>query len=202
LEAHPEVASLNVGPLAWRTKLRKRSPPLSGRDDDVYMDSIWPPTFTWKETEIFAQAMLDRRIKPEIEIYHPGQFSLAYNLIDKGLLRSPLLLQFVMGAPSGVLPTPRNLFSMLDHVPSDSVVSVIGVGFHQLPLTAIAIAMGLHVRVGLEDNIYYSKGVLCRNNAQLVERAVRIARELNRRIATPKETREMLGLDPNPTSYS
>jgi 3-keto-5-aminohexanoate cleavage enzyme len=202
LDADPEIASLNTGVLAWKTKLRKRSPPLTGRDEDVYMDSIWPPTFSWGESEIFAQAMLDRKIKPELEIYHPGQFAVAYSLIDKTLIASPFLFQFVMGAPSGVLPTPRNLLSMLDHVPPGSIVSVIGTGLHQLSLTTIAMAMGLHVRVGLEDNIYYSRGVLCRNNAQLVERTVRIAKELNRQIATPKETREILGLDPTPKKYT
>jgi 3-keto-5-aminohexanoate cleavage enzyme len=202
LDADPEIASLNTGPLAWKTKLKKRSTPLSGREEDVYMDAIWPPTFTWRETEVFAQAMLDRKIKPELEIYHPGQFAVAYNLIDKALVTSPFLFQFVMGAPSGILPTPQNLLSMLDHVPRGSIVSVIGTGLHQLSLTTIAMAMGLHVRVGLEDNIYYSRGVLCQNNAQLVERAARIANELNRRVATPKEAREMLGLDANPKTYS
>jgi 3-keto-5-aminohexanoate cleavage enzyme len=201
LDADPEMASLNMGPLAWKTKLKKRSAPLSGRDDDVYMDAIWPPTFTWRETEVFAQAMLDRNIKPELEIYHPGQFALAYNLIDKELVNSPFLLQFVMGAPSGILPTPQNLLSMLNHAPTGSIVSVIGIGPHQLLLTTIAIAMGLHVRVGMEDNVYYSKGVLCRSNAQLVERTARIANELNRRIASPKETRQMLGLDITPKEY-
>jgi 3-keto-5-aminohexanoate cleavage enzyme len=83
---------------------------------------------------------------------------------------------------------------MLSHVPLGSIVSVIGIGPFQLPLTTIAIAMGLHVRVGLEDNIYYKKGVLAKSNAELVERTVRIAKELNREIATPTQTREMLGL--------
>ncbi len=201
LDADPEVASLNLGPLAWRAFLKKREPPLSGRPTDVLMDSIWPPTFSWAESELYAKTMLERNIKPELEIYHQGQFQLFYNLIEKDLIRKPYLIQFVMGAPSGVLPTPANLISMLSHVPRGSIVSVIGVGPFQLPLTTIAIAMGLHVRVGLEDNIYYRKGELAKSNAQLVERTVRIAKELNREIATPAQAREMLGLPKEPKKY-
>ncbi len=201
LDADPEIASLNMGPLAWKALLKKREPPLSGRPNDVLMDSVWPPTFSWAETTLFAQRMLEKNIKPELEIYHQGQFQLVYNLIEKNLIRKPFLLQFVMGAPSGVLPTPNNLLSMLSHVPLGSVVSAIGIGSYQLPLTTIAIAMGLHIRVGLEDNIYYKKGVLVKSNAQLVERAVRIAKELIREVATPAQAREMLGLPKEPKQY-
>ena len=201
LDADPEIASLNLGPLAWKAKMKKREPPLSGRPNDVFLDSIWPPTFTWAETELFAKEMLQRNIKPELEVYHQGQFQLLQNLIRKNLIRKPYLIQFVMGAPSGVLPTPGNLLSMLSHVPLGSIVSVIGVGAHQLPLTTIATAMGLHVRVGLEDNIYYKKGVPCQNNAQLVARTARIAKELNREIATPTQVREILGLQREPKQY-
>lgn len=201
LEANPEIASLNLGPLAWKAHLKKREPPLSGRPEDIFMDSIWPPTFSWRETELFASRMLEKKIKPELEVYHQGQFQLLYNLIEKNLINPPYLIQFVMGAPSGVLPTPNNLISMLSHVPEGSIVSVIGIGPFQLPLTTIAIAMGLHIRVGLEDNIFYKRGVLAKNNAQLVERAVRIAKELNREIATPAQAREMLGLPKEPKKY-
>jgi len=201
LDADPEIASLNMGPLAWKALLKKREPPLSGRDNDVLMDSVWPPTFSWKETEIFAQKMLEKNIKPEMEVYHQGQFQLVYNLIDKGLVKPPYLIQFVMGAPSAVLPTPHNLISMLYHVPPNTVVSVIGIGAAQLYMSTLAIAMGLHVRVGLEDNIYYRKNELAKSNAQLVERVVRIARELNREIATPEQARKMLNIPLEPKQY-
>jgi 3-keto-5-aminohexanoate cleavage enzyme len=201
LEADPEIASLNMGPLAWRAFLKKREPPLSGRPEDVLTDSVWPPTFSWKETELFAQRMLEKNIKPELEVYHQGQFQLVYNLLEKNLIRQPVLIQFVMGPPSAVLPTPQNLMSMLYHVPPNSVVSVIGIGPHQLPLSTIAVAMGLHVRIGLEDNIFYRKGELAKSNAQLVERVVRIAKELDRPIATPAQAREMLGLPKEPKKY-
>jgi 3-keto-5-aminohexanoate cleavage enzyme len=201
LEANPEIASLNMGPLAWKALFKKREQPLSGRPDDVLMDSIWPPTFSWNETELFAKRMLEKNIKPEMEVYHQGQFQLVYNLIDKYLVKKPYLIQFVMGAPSAVLPTPSNLISMLVHVPQGSIISVAAMGPFQLLLTTIATATGLHVRVGLEDNIYYKKGELAKNNAQLVKRTVRIAKELNRGIATPTQAREMLALNKEPKQY-
>jgi 3-keto-5-aminohexanoate cleavage enzyme len=76
-----------------------------------------------------------------------------------------------------------------------------GIGRHQLPMTTLAMLMGGHVRVGLEDNIYYRRGEPA-DNAQLVERAVRIARELNREVATPAQARNMLGLSKTPTTYA
>ncbi|MEM4004589.1 MAG: 3-keto-5-aminohexanoate cleavage protein, partial [Desulfurococcaceae archaeon] len=202
LEADPEIASLNMGPLAWKALLKKREPPLTGRPEDVLVDSIWPPTFSWRETELFAQKMLEKNIKPEMEVYHQGQFQLVYNLIEKNLVRPPYLIQFVMGPPSSVLPTPQNLISMLYHAPPNSIISVAAIGPFQTLLATIAIAMGLHVRVGLEDNIYYRRGELAKSNAQLVERIVRIAKELDRPIATPAQAREMLGLPKEPKKYS
>lgn len=201
LEADPEIASLNMGPLAWRAILKKREPPLTGRSEDVLMDSVWPPTFSWRETELFAQRMLEKNIKPELEVYHQGQFQLVYNLMEKNLLKKPYWIQLVLGAPSAALPTPANIISMLSHVPPDSMVSVAAIGPFQLPLTTIAIAMGLNIRVGLEDNIYYRRGEQAKSNAQLVERAVRVAKELNREIATPAQAREMLGLSKEPKQY-
>jgi 3-keto-5-aminohexanoate cleavage enzyme len=100
----------------------------------------------------------------------------------------------VLGAPGGSPGTVKSLVHMLDMIPSDSTWSVAGIGRAQLPLALAGIAMGGHVRVGLEDNIYFSRGVLARSNAELVSRVVRIAREAGREPATPKETRELLSL--------
>jgi 3-keto-5-aminohexanoate cleavage enzyme len=201
LEANPEVASLNMGPLAWKAFFKKREPPLSGRPEDTLMDTIWPATFSWNETELFSKRMLEKSVKPEMEVYHQGQFQIVNNLLDKDLVKKPYLIQFVMGAPTAVLPTPSNLLSMLSHVPQGSIVSVSAMGPFQLPLTTIATAAGLHVRVGLEDNTYYKKGELAKGSAQLVERTVRISKELNRSIATPAQTREMLALNKEPKQY-
>ncbi len=79
--------------------------------------------------------------------------------------------------------------------------NIIGIGVHQVPLTTLAMILGMHVRVGMEDNVYYARGAKAESNAQLVERAVRIAKELNRPVATPAEAREMLGISKTPTKY-
>ena len=88
----------------------------------------------------------------------------------------------------------RSLLYLTGLIPGDATWSVIGIGRAQLPMAVLAIVMGGHARVGLEDNIYYSRGVLARSNAQLVERVVRLAGELGREVATPAEARAMLGL--------
>jgi 3-keto-5-aminohexanoate cleavage enzyme len=94
----------------------------------------------------------------------------------------------------GTDASPRYLYHMIDFVPKDAVFAVTAVGKAQLPLTTMGMIMGDIVRVGMEDNIYYRKGELASSNAQLVERTVRIARELELDIATPDEAREKLGI--------
>jgi 3-keto-5-aminohexanoate cleavage enzyme len=115
-------------------------------------------------------------------------------LLEKGLLKTPLHFQFVLGVPGGMPATAKSLLHLSEIVPEGSTWSVIGIGQGQLPMVMIAIAMGGHVRVGLEDNIFFSKGVLAKTNAQLVERVVRIAKEFGREIATPQEARKILNL--------
>jgi 3-keto-5-aminohexanoate cleavage enzyme len=79
--------------------------------------------------------------------------------------------------------------------------NIIGIGVHQVPLTTFAMIMGMHIRVGMEDNVYYARGAKAKNNAELVARAARIAKDLNRPVATPSEAREMLGISKSPTKY-
>ena len=114
--------------------------------------------------------------------------------LEKGLLKPPLHFQFVLGVLGGMPATAKSLVHLSEIVPEGSTWSVIGIGTGQLPMAMMAIAMGGHVRVGLEDNIYYSKGVLAKSNAQLVERVVRISKEFGREIATPQESRKILNL--------
>lgn len=198
LEADPEVASLNVGPVAWKTVLKKREP-VRMRDEEV--DLTWPPNFTWKEAEVLAKKMLEKNVKPEFEIYQQGHFHVLYYLIENNLVKEPYMVQLVMGVPGGELPHYKNLINMLEHVPPNSVVFVAGIGPFQTHLATLAIIMGLHVRVGLEDNIYYRRGELAISNAQFVERIVRIANELGRPVATTEEARKMLGLPKEPKRY-
>ena len=102
---------------------------------------------------------------------------------------------FVMGVPGGIPGTVRNLVHLVQSIPKDSTWTVAGIGRFELPLSAVAITMGGHVRVGFEDNIFYKKGELAKNNAQLVKRIVRLAGEYGREVASPKEARNILELE-------
>jgi len=113
----------------------------------------------------------------------------------EGLLKFPQHVDFVLGVPGGLDASVSNLCDLVDALPAGCTWSVAGIGRAQLPMATAAIAMGGHVRVGLEDNIYYSKGKLATND-ELVARVVRIAAELGRPAATPAQAREMLGLRP------
>jgi 3-keto-5-aminohexanoate cleavage enzyme len=149
----------------------------------------------------FAQEMAVRGVKPELEVYNSAMLEEVAHLLELGIFESPYTINFVLQTPTqgGVRGTPRNvldLVSRLDELPVDPAdlrVNVSSMGGTQLPITTIAIAMGLNVRVGMEDNVFYRRGELLENNAQLVARAVRIARELERAPATPAEAREILG---------
>jgi 3-keto-5-aminohexanoate cleavage enzyme len=149
-----------------------------------------PPEFL----EILAREILTRGIKPELEVFEVGMVQTCIRYLAEGLLKPPLHFQFVLGILGGMPATAKSLLHLSEMMPQDSTWSVIGIGPGQLPMTMIAMAMGGHVRVGLEDNIYYSKGVLAKTNAQLVERVVRIANEFGRGVATPQESRGILNL--------
>jgi 3-keto-5-aminohexanoate cleavage enzyme len=202
LDAMPEMATLNCGPNPLRMTLRKRDPPLQGRPNDVHIDGLDLVTpSVWTEMEHFSKIMLERDIKPEIELYSSGQYWLVDNLIDQGLIRKPFFIQFVMGAQGGTYPTPANLIWLSELAPQPCLINVAGVGAYQLPMNTLGILLGFHVRTGLEDNIHYRRGELAGSNAQLLKRVVRIAKELNRKIATPRETRQMLGISSHPRKY-
>jgi 3-keto-5-aminohexanoate cleavage enzyme len=197
IEANPEVASIDMGPLAVRFFFKKR--PEVGRAEDFEGEGATGTTFG--RTEKFAKAMLEKGIKPEMEVWHSGQLWLVQNLIDKGLVKPPYLIQFVMGFQSGAYATPKEVLHLLESAPKPSVLFVMGVGHWQTSMITTGILLGINVRTGMEDNVLYGRGELCRDNAQLVERVVRVARELGREIATPKQARQMLGLSEKPSQY-
>ncbi len=146
-----------------------------------------------------ATRMQDRGVKPEWEVYSPPDLLTVARLIEMGLDAAPHYVNIVLGAHthfSGAWPyTPRYLQIMVDELPRDSVFGVTAIGAAQLPATVQGVIMGGHMRVGLEDNIYYRRGELA-TNVQLVERAVRILEELDMEPASPAEARTMLGLAP------
>lgn len=142
----------------------------------------------------FAGVMADRGIVPELECFEPGHVANAMQLHTEGLLPERLHFDLVLGVPGAMPAGVRSLQFMVDQLPPGATWTVAGVGRHQLPMAMHALAMGGHVRVGFEDNIYYRKGELATSNAQLVRRIARLAGELDRRVATPEQTRKMLGI--------
>ncbi|MFA6506126.1 MAG: 3-keto-5-aminohexanoate cleavage protein [Treponemataceae bacterium] len=144
--------------------------------------------------EKLAKAMQEKGVKPEVEVFEAGMINNALMIADKGLIKKPMHFQFVLGVPGAMPGNPKNLLHLVETIPADSTWSVIGVGKSHLPLSVMAIHMGGHVRVGMEDNVYLKRGVLAKSNTEFVERVVRIADEFERPIATPAEARGILGL--------
>lgn len=183
LDAGPEMASLNMGSVVF-----------------FVGDSEEPQELEFtnlrSEIEAFARAMLERGIKPELEVYNPSMFGEVRNLIEKDLLLRPYYVNFVMnvGGMGGYPGTPGNLITMMEMLPDGSKFNVSGVGRAQLSMNTMSIILGGHARVGLEDNVYYRKGELAQGNAQFVERIARLAEELGREVASPREARRILGI--------
>ena len=142
----------------------------------------------------FAKKMAARGIKPEIEVFDKGMIDMALRLHKKGYIQAPMHFDFVMGVNGGISGEPRDLLFMRESIPADATWTVAGVGRYEFPMITMGILMGGHVRVGFEDNVYLAKGVLAKTNGELVAKAVRIAKELGRDIASPSEARKILGL--------
>ena len=174
LQLRPEMATLTCGSVNF--------------GDDIFENS-----FPIMRT--IAGAMKEFGVKPELEIFDKGHLANARRLAAEGVLDLPQHVDFVLGVPGALEASVENLCDLLRDLPEGCTWSVAGIGRHQLPLAMAAIAMGGHVRVGLEDNIYYSKGRLA-TNGELVARIVRIANEAGRPVATPAQAREILSLPP------
>jgi 3-keto-5-aminohexanoate cleavage enzyme len=145
LDARPEVASLNLAPEIFKFRFKAREAPIKHPKPAEVADGVVHVTFD--SIAMYAQRMIDRGVKPELEFYNPS-----------------------------------NYFVMMD-------------------LNTMGIILGGHVRVGMEDNVYYKRGQKLENNAEAVARVVRIAHELNREIATPAQARAMMGISLTPSSY-
>jgi uncharacterized protein (DUF849 family) len=132
-------------------------------------------------------------VRPELEVFDSGHLVLVKELIGEGLIDDPALIQLCMGIPYGAPDDPATLMTMVGQLPAGCVFSAFSIGAMQLPYVAMAALAGGNVRVGLEDNIYLSRGVLA-TNRQLVERAVTILEAMNVRVLGPDEVRAKLGL--------
>ncbi len=201
----PELATFNMGsinfsihPIAERYKDEDYKYPWEKEFAESTKEFIFRNTFA--DIEHFCKTMYENDTKPEHEIYDIGHL---YNMnfyVRRGIIKTPLWMQFVTGILGGIGSDLENVMYMKQTADrlfgaGNYQWSVIGAGYPaEFNLATLAIMMGGHVRVGFEDNIFISKGVLAKSNAELVEKAVRIAKELGREIATPDEARSILGL--------
>lgn len=147
-----------------------------------------------KLVEYLAKTMLEKNIKPEIEVFDVAMIHNAIRLQKEGLIKAPLLFNFVLGVKGSLPATPKNLFFLYESLPTDAVWSVSVIGPQHVNLSVMAMVLGGHVRVGIEDNVYYSKGVLA-TNALLVERIVSIAKAMGREIAWPEDVERIWGIN-------
>jgi len=173
-EPHPDIGTIDLGPM--------------NLGEDVTVCN------TRGQNADFARKFQERGIKPELELFNNGQIPEMEYLIEQDLLKEPYWATVILGMQTGTPPTPRQLRATVDALPESTEWQCLALGRHQLPLTTMALILGGHVRVGMEDNIYYREGELAESNTQLVERAARIADELERDIATPDEARDILGI--------
>lgn len=174
LQHKPEMATLTPGTVNFG-------------GDDIFINS---------ETTVknFATQMNQLGVKPEIEIFDKGMVDTAIRLHKQGFFKAPIHFNFVLGINGGIAPTTRDFAYLMDSLPQGATFTVAGIGRHEFPMATLSIVSGGHVRVGFEDNVYLSKGVLAQSNGELVEKVVRIAGELGREIATPSDARKILGL--------
>ena len=173
VQLNPEMATLSTGSVNF--------------GEDLFVN-------TMEEIRAFARTMIAKGVKPEIEAFDSGMVQNALTLVKEGILELPLHFDFVLGVPGAMPGTPEALMYMRSLLPAGCTWTVAGIGRTELPLGAMAIILGGHVRVGFEDNIYYKRGQLAESNAQLVQRMVRLAEELGREVATPEEARKILHL--------
>lgn len=144
--------------------------------------------------EIMANTINEAGTKPELEIFDSGDLNMANDFIKRGILKSPAMFQLVLGIRWGAAPDFDTLAYLVKRLPADCEWAAFGVGRFAFKTLAMAYLLGGHVRIGMEDVVHIRKGELCRDNAQLVEKAVGIVESLGGEIATPTEARKILKL--------
>lgn len=149
---------------------------------------------TPRNVAIMAERIRAAGVMPELEVFDSGDIQLARQFLSEGKLASPPLFQIVLGVRYGAIATPETMQYLTSLLPADARWAAFGIGRWEFPMLAQAWLLGGHVRVGLEDNIYLEKGVLAKNNTVLVDKAVRIVRELGGKVATVGEARDILGV--------
>jgi uncharacterized protein (DUF849 family) len=174
IELKPDMASYDAGTMNWA-------------HSTIFVNH---PAFLEK----LGKVMIENGVKPEIEVFDAGMFYNAVYYLKQGVLKAPCHYQFVLGAPGGSAATVENLVYLKSLLPADATWSALGIGAGHLPIMFAAIAMGGHVRVGMEDNVLYAKKRPAKSNAEFVERSARLIKEANNEIASPDDARAILGL--------
>lgn len=192
-DLRPEIASLSVGSgsLLGRYDFEQRR---WLRDRLV---TLFP---SYAEMEMAARTFRDNGVRPELEVYGTPFLQNVWLLREMGLLEEPLLVNLVTNIPGECIPwSPKNVLFLVESLPPNAqwLVTAIGGKVHFLSV-ALSVALGGHVRVGMEDNVYIERGVLAKSNAQIVEKAVGLLRALGKEIASPTEARAILRLRPRP----
>jgi uncharacterized protein (DUF849 family) len=149
---------------------------------------------TPQNVSIMASRIYGAGVLPELELFDGGDIQLARHLLDQGVLRMPALIQLVLGVKFGAAANPETLLYLRSQLPENCIWAAFGLGRAAFPMLAQAWLLGGHVRIGLEDTVHISKGVLARDNAALVEKAGSLIANLGGTLATPDEARTMLGL--------
>lgn len=171
LTLRPHMASLNMGSINFGDEVFENKP---------------------SDIEALAKKMIDLKIVPELEVYDLAMIEYAYKLMKKNIIESPYHFQFVLGTPQGLSGSIENMSLMKSRIPDGSTWGIAGIGRFEIPAILTAIAHGGHVRVGFEDNIYWSKGVIAQSNAQLVTRVREFADKAYRSVAKIDEARALL----------
>lgn len=188
----------DVGTVANRTQhIRENRPEVCSLDVTTQnqMDGDFEYVYLHSQRTLrsMAQTFRDLGVKPELEVFAPGDLLFAKQLISEGLIASPPFFQFVLGTRWGLPADVETILYLKRLLPSDALWTAFGVAQMQMPIAAQSALLGGHVRVGLEDNLYLRRGVFA-TNGQLVERAVRVIEGLGMSVATPDEAREILKL--------
>ena len=185
VEAGPDIMALNPGPMTFRGGAAYT---WGGNSSSKVFIS------TFDDAERAANRLRENGVKPQVFICHPGHLDVLDYLISRDALDKPYFLQLVFGQESGIATSVESFNYTLRNLPGDSVFQTCALGLEAVQVNTMAILLGGHVRTGLEDCLHYQRGELATSNVQLVERIVRIARDLGRRPATVEETKAMLGM--------
>jgi uncharacterized protein (DUF849 family) len=171
LELRPDICSLDIGTMNFSSYAFLNLP---------------------EHVERMARAIREAGVKPELEVFDLGHAAFARHLCERGVFADPPWLQLCLGIPWGAPASTESMQALQRMVPAGGCWSAFGISRHQFPMVAQAVLLGGHVRVGLEDNLYLTRGQLSPGNAPMVERAARIVRELDAEVATPAQARELL----------